>query len=68
MAINVIVIAVTLMMGGFVAVWIVYPACRSWFEAPKWQPLRWDQPRQGPDEHCGPEAQALHGETSRLGH
>ena len=47
MAINVIVTAVTLMMGGFVAVWIVCPRCRPWFEAPKWQPLVWDQPPRG---------------------
>jgi len=44
MAVNVIVVAVTLMMGGFVAVWLVCPRCRPWFEAPKWQPLGWDQP------------------------
>ena len=44
MAVNVIVVAVTLMMGGFVVVWLAYPRCRRWFEAPKWQPLRWDKP------------------------
>jgi hypothetical protein len=49
MAVNVIVTAVTLMMGGFVVVWIVFPRCRPWFEAPKRQPLVWDQlpPRPG---------------------
>jgi hypothetical protein len=44
MAINVIVVAVTLMMGGFMLVWFFCPHCRAWIEAPKWQPLRWDQP------------------------
>ena len=40
MAVNVIVVAVTFMMGGFVAVWLICPRCRPWFEAPKRQPLR----------------------------
>ncbi len=44
MAVNIIVVAVTLMMGGFVAIWLVCPRSRAWFEAPKQQPLRWDQP------------------------
>jgi hypothetical protein len=43
MAVNLIVVAVTLMMGGFVGVWLACPACRPWFESPKWQPLGWDQ-------------------------
>jgi hypothetical protein len=50
MAVNVIVIAVTLMMGGFVALWFVCPGCRPWFEAPKWQPLDWDQPDRGSEQ------------------
>jgi hypothetical protein len=45
--INAIVIAVTVMMGGFVAVWLAYPRCRPWIEAPKWQPLAWDRPPGG---------------------
>ncbi len=45
MAVNNIIIAVTLMMGGFVTAWLVFPCSRAWFEAPKQQPLRWDQPR-----------------------
>ena len=44
MVINVIVVAVTLLMGGFVGVWLVCPRCRPWIEAPKWQPLAWDAP------------------------
>jgi hypothetical protein len=43
MVINVIVVAVTLLMGGFVGVWLVCPRCRPWIEAPKWQPLAWDE-------------------------
>ena len=45
MAINVIVVAVTLMIGGFVVVWFACPRSRAWIEAPKWQPLAWDSPR-----------------------
>jgi hypothetical protein len=52
MAVNVIVAAVTLLIGGFVAVWLVCPRCRPWFEAPKRQPLGWDQPLQAPEERC----------------
>ena len=39
MAVNVIVGAVTLLMLGFVAVWLLYPRSRRWIEAPKYQPL-----------------------------
>jgi hypothetical protein len=55
MAVNVIVVAVTLLVGGFVALWLVYPRCRTWFEAPKWQPLSWDRPPRSPGStaHCG---------------
>jgi hypothetical protein len=44
MVINLIVVAVTLLMGGFVGVWLACPRCRLWIEAPKWQPLAWDEP------------------------
>ena len=44
MAINVIVVAVTVLMSGFVGVWLVCPRCRLWIESPKWQPLSWDEP------------------------
>ena len=44
MTINVIVAAVTVLLGGFVVVWLAFPRCRPWIEAPKWQPLAWDQP------------------------
>ncbi|MFI5460984.1 MAG: hypothetical protein ACHRXM_36710 [Isosphaerales bacterium] len=35
MAINLIVAAVTLLMAGFVAVWILSPPLRAWMESPK---------------------------------
>lgn len=45
MIINTIVIAVTLLMAGFVGTWLACPRCRPWIEAPKWQPLNWDESR-----------------------
>lgn len=50
MAINVIVVAVTLLMGGFVGVWLLCPRYRPWIEAPKWQPLDWDEPPLDPKD------------------
>ncbi|MFG0262159.1 MAG: hypothetical protein ACF788_07200 [Novipirellula sp. JB048] len=35
MIINGIILFVTLIMLGFVAVWVAFPASRDWFEAPK---------------------------------
>jgi hypothetical protein len=34
-AINLIVAAVTLLMAGFVAVWLLSPSLRAWMESPK---------------------------------
>jgi hypothetical protein len=49
--INVIVAAVTVLMGGFVVVWLAFPRYRPWIEAPKRQPLAWDRlPRSDPAE------------------
>jgi hypothetical protein len=45
LVINLIVIAVTLLMAGFIGVWLACPRSRLWIEAPKWQPLNWDEPR-----------------------
>jgi hypothetical protein len=39
--VNLIVVAVTLLMGGVVAFWLLCQRCRPWIEAPKWQPLSW---------------------------
>jgi hypothetical protein len=43
MAINVIVVAVTLLMGGFVLVWGLFPRVRPWMEAPKYRVLEWER-------------------------
>lgn len=43
MAVNLIVIAVTLLVGGFLAVWLAFPRLRPWFEAPKYRVLEWDR-------------------------
>jgi hypothetical protein len=41
--INLIVLAVTLLMGGFLFVWLCYPRLRPWIEAPKYRVLEWDR-------------------------
>ena len=43
MAVNVIVGAVSILMLGFVAIWLIWPHSRVWIEAPKFQPLNWDE-------------------------
>ena len=43
MAVNIIVAGVTLLMAAFVGVRFGWPRCRSWIEAPKYQPLEWDK-------------------------
>ncbi len=40
---NLIVLAITLLMGGFLLVWICFPRLRPWFEAPKYRILTWEQ-------------------------
>lgn len=47
MAVNLIVVVVTLLMAGFVAVWVFCPWLRSWMEAPKYRFL--EQERQFPE-------------------
>lgn len=42
MAINLIVIAVSLLMAGFILVWLLCPQLRPWMEAPKYRILKWD--------------------------
>jgi len=42
MAVNLIVAAATLLMLGFVVIWLCWPSSRPWFEAPKFPPARWD--------------------------
>ena len=36
MAVNFVVAAVTLLMGGFVLAWLLLPRVRTWLEAPKY--------------------------------
>ena len=37
MAVNLIVLAVTLLMAAFVSVWILFPRLRAWMEMPKYR-------------------------------
>jgi hypothetical protein len=46
-AVNLIVLVVTLLMAGFVAVWVFCPRLRPWMEAPKYRFL--EQERRFPD-------------------
>ena len=49
MAVNLIVIAATFLMAGFIAVWMLWPSSRPWLEAPKFPPAQWDDgQRAGP--------------------
>jgi len=41
--VNLIVLAATLLVLGFLAVWTAHPNLRPWFEAPKYQVLQWDR-------------------------
>jgi hypothetical protein len=43
-AVNLIVLAVTLLMAGFLGVWICFPRLRAWMEMPKYRFL--EQQRQ----------------------
>jgi hypothetical protein len=38
-AVNLIVAAVTLLMGGFVVAWLLFPRLRPWLERPKYRLL-----------------------------
>ena len=40
---NIIVAAITLLLATFIGVWYCWPSYRPWIEAPKHQPLKWDQ-------------------------
>ena len=41
MAVNLIVLTVTLLVTGFLFVWVRFPRLRRWIEAPKYRVLRW---------------------------
>lgn len=43
MAVNLIVLAVTALMAGFVLVWLCCPRLRPWIEAPKYRVLTWEE-------------------------
>jgi hypothetical protein len=45
MAVNLIVIAATFLMAGFIVIWLMFPTSRPWFEAAKFPPARWDDDR-----------------------
>lgn len=40
---NLIVLAITLLMAGFLLVWVCFPRLRAWFEAPKYRILTWEE-------------------------
>jgi hypothetical protein len=41
--VNLIVLAVTLLMAGFLALWVCHPRLRPWIEAPKYRVLEWER-------------------------
>lgn len=43
MAVNLIVLAVTLLMGGFLVLWLAFPQVRPPIEAPKYRVLEWER-------------------------
>lgn len=47
MVVNLIVLVVTLLMAGFVAVWLFFPRLRGWMEEPKYRFL--EEQRRFPD-------------------
>ena len=47
MAVNLIVLGVTVLMAGFVGIWIFFPRLRAWMEMPKYRFL--ERQRQFPD-------------------
>jgi hypothetical protein len=46
-AVNLIVLAVTLLVAAFLIAWVCFPRLRRWIEAPKYRVLQW--PRRYPD-------------------
>jgi hypothetical protein len=40
-AVNLIVLAVTLLVAAFLCVWVCFPSLRRWIEAPKYRVLQW---------------------------
>jgi hypothetical protein len=56
MAVNLIVLAVTMLVAGFVAVWLAVPGLRPWMELPKHRFVH--RQRSFPDVFRGPEPAA----------
>lgn len=40
---NMIVLAITLLIGGFLLAWACCPRLRPWFETPKYRILTWEE-------------------------
>ena len=57
MAVNLIVVAVTILVAGFVAVWIAVPGLRPWVEMPKHRFLQRQRRFPGVQRGSGPQAQ-----------
>jgi hypothetical protein len=43
MVFNLLVLAITLLLAGFLLVWLLFPQVRPWIEAPKYRLLTWEQ-------------------------
>lgn len=50
MAMNLLMLAVTLLMAAFFLVWLCFPRSRSLFEAPKYRVLDWDKASRPADQ------------------
>ena len=64
MAINLIVLAVSLLMAGFFLVWVFFPRLRPWMEAPKYRVLDWDRPKIEEIEEVNHETHEIHEKES----
>lgn len=43
-AFNIIILAISALMLGFLAIWWLFPRFHAWMEAPKYRVLMWEQP------------------------
>lgn len=50
MAMNLLMLAVTLLMAAFFLVWLCFPRSRSLFEAPKYRVLEWEKAFKAPKQ------------------
>ena len=65
MAVNLIVLAVTVLMAGFLGVWIFFPDLRAWMEMPKYRFL--EQQHRFPDVHRDPQPAAANQPQDSVG-